>query len=149
MNNLQKVKKPLFIISIGMVLLFSYMVFGSRFTMQASVCSPTFLQKAANNFDVSKVDDLKENVIETRRLKNYTSDANCLYVVLQYDFIKSDYKQAKVDYRSLEKVYRPSRGFDQSLGVDRKSLAQLNANVQFLKTVNDQFLKNTSGAIEP
>lgn len=99
--------------------------------------------QAAAVLNPDTVNELGEVVKNIQGTKNYETDPNCLFPVVQYYIYTSNQQAAQDSFNKLQAVYGDSTGFDAVYAGKILTMDQIKAQIESLTTINEQIKANT------
>jgi hypothetical protein len=118
-------------------------------TIAKTICTDDTLTQAAAAItypqDSAKLETIATGIMSTT---DYTSDVNCLYVVLQYNLAFSQAADARTNLNSLKGLYNSSVGYSKILGDNASPPEVLEKMVASLETSSANFIKSDKIPVE-
>lgn len=111
------------------------------------VCSPTIINEAAGSFSYSMLNILSSTVKQIKSSSGYSKDANCMYILSAYYYLKSDVNMAVSSLDQLNADLNTGQKLNKML-LYYKSLSTLRTDISYLNKVYQQDSRN-SAALSP
>jgi hypothetical protein len=99
--------------------------------------------QAAAVLNPDTVNELGDVVKKIQSTKNYESDPNCLFPVVQYYVYVTDQPSAQDSFNKLQAVYSDGVGYDAVYAGKTLTMDQIKAQIDSLTIINDQIKANT------